>query len=165
MASVADTAQPVADDRLRMLDAAMKRYRHAPDSLIEVLHTAQELYGFLDSDCLKYVGRNLKVPPSRVYGVATFYNIFSLQPRGEHTCVVCTGTACYVNGAPAILSAIERRHHLAVGATTADGKLSLVQARCLGACGMAPALVLDTEIAGGLTAESALARLDAWSRP
>lgn len=147
-----------------MLDAAMKRHRHQPDSLIEILHTAQELFGYLAPDCLKYVGRCLKVPPSRVYGVATFYNIFSLKPRGEHTCVVCMGTACYVKGSTAIMSAIQREHHVEAGGTTADGKLSLVTARCLGACGLAPALVLDDEIAGGVTPESALARIDTWSR-
>lgn len=152
-----------ADNRIRMLDAAMARHRHRPDSLIEILHTAQELYGYLDIDCLKYVGRCLKVAPSRVYGVATFYNFFSLKPRGTHTCVICLGTACYVNGAAAILSDVERVHHVLPGGTTADGTLSLVTARCLGACGQAPALIFDTEIAGGMTAESTLARLGEWA--
>jgi len=145
-----------------MLDAAMKRHRHQPDALIEILHTAQELYGYLDLDCLKYVGRCLKVPPSRVYGVATFYNVFTLKPRGEHTCVVCLGTACYVKGTATILSALEREHHLEVGGTTPDGTLSLVSARCLGACGLAPVLVFDQEIAGRVTAETALARTRSW---
>jgi bidirectional [NiFe] hydrogenase diaphorase subunit len=152
-----------ADNRLKMLDAAMKRHRHQPDSLIEILHTAQELFGYLDPACLKYVGRGLKVPPSRVYGVATFYNIFSLKPRGEHTCVVCMGTACYVKGTSAILSAIQRTHGVEVGATTADGRLSLVTARCLGACGLAPVLVFDDDIVGGMTADTALARIEPWT--
>ena len=99
-----------------------------------------------------YVGRCLKVPPSRVYGVATFYHFFSLKPRGEHTCVVCMGTACYVKGTTAILAAVERAHRVEVGGTTADGKVSLVTASCLGACGLAPALVFDNDIAGGITA-------------
>lgn len=152
-----------ADNRLKMLDAAMKRHRHQPDALIEILHTAQELFGYLDLACLKYVGRCLRVPPSRVYGVATFYNVFTLKPRGEHTCVVCLGTACYVKGTAAILSALEREHHVAVGGTTPDGKLSLVSARCLGACGLAPVLVFDDEIAGGMTPEAALARTRTWT--
>lgn len=151
-----------ADNRLKMLDAAMTRHRHQPDALIEILHTAQELYGYLDLDCLKYVGRCLKVPPSRVYGVATFYNVFTLKPRGKHTCVVCLGTACYVKGTATILSALEREHHLEVGGTTPDGTLSLVSARCLGACGLAPVLVFDQEIAGRVTAETALARTRNW---
>ncbi len=163
MATPAPVIPAARDNRLKMLDAAMKRHRHQPDALIEVLHTAQELFGYLDLDCLKYVGRCLKVPPSRVYGVATFYNIFSLKPRGRHTCVVCMGTACYVKGTAAILSAIQREHALEVGGTTPDGELSLVTARCLGACGLAPALVLDNEISGGMTPEAALARLAAWT--
>jgi bidirectional [NiFe] hydrogenase diaphorase subunit len=161
--TVPTTAKVAADNRLKMLDAAMKRHRHQPDSLIEILHSAQELFGYLDTDCLKYVGRCLKVPPSRVYGVATFYNIFSLKPRGEHTCVVCMGTACYVKGSTAILTAIERTHHVEVGGTTRDGTLSLVTARCLGACGLGPALVLDDDIAGGMTPETALARIEPWT--
>jgi bidirectional [NiFe] hydrogenase diaphorase subunit len=157
------TARALADNRIRMLDAAMARHRHRPDSLIEILHTAQELYGYLDIDCLKYVGRCLKVAPSRVYGVATFYNFFSLKPRGTHTCVICLGTACYVNGAAAILSDVERVHHVSPGGTTPDGTLSLVTARCLGACGQAPALIFDTEIAGGMTSASTLSRLGKWA--
>lgn len=163
MASAPPVARTPVDNRLKMLDAAMKRHRHQPDSLIEILHTAQELFGYLDVDCLKYVGHALKVPPSRVYGVATFYNFFSLKPRGAHTCVVCMGTACYVKGTAAILAAIQREHHVEVGSTTADGQVSLVTARCLGACGLAPALVLDNEINGGMTPETALARIRAWT--
>ena len=86
----------------------MKRHRFAPDALIEVLHTAQELFGFLQNDILHYIAHGLKLPPSRVYGVATFYHFFSFAPKGKHTCVVCTGTACYVKGADALLAAIER---------------------------------------------------------
>lgn len=159
------TARPAVDNRMKMLDAAMKRHRHQPDALIEVLHTAQELFGYLDTDCLRYVGHCLKVPPSRVYGVATFYNFFTLKPRGAHTCVVCMGTACYVKGTAAILDTIRKTHHVEAGGTTPDGQLSLVTARCLGACGLAPALVLDNEIAGGMTPDTALARLAEWTAP
>ena len=146
-----------------MLDATMRRHRYEPDALLEVLHAAQELFGFLELDVLVYVGRGLSVPPSRVYGVATFYNFFSLKPRGAHTCVVCMGTACYVNGTAAILSAIENAYSIKAGETTADGALSLVTARCLGACGLAPAVVFDHDVAGAITAASALERLRAWT--
>jgi len=161
--AVALSTKAPADNRLKMLDAAMKRHRHQPDALIEILHTAQELFGYLDLVCLKYVGRCLKVPPSRVYGVATFYNLFTLTPRGAHTCIVCLGTACYVKGTAAILSALTREHQVEVGGTTPDGNLSLVSAHCLGACGLAPVLVFDNEIAGGMTPEAALARTRIWT--
>jgi len=121
-----------------MLDACMKRHRFAPDALIEVLHTAQELFGFLQNDILHYVAHGLKLPPSRVYGVATFYHFFSFAPKGKHTCVVCTGTACYVKGADALLSAIERDLGTTEGKTSADGQVSIMTARCLGACGWRP---------------------------
>lgn len=154
---------PFADARFKLLDATMQRHRFQPDSLLEVLHTEQQLFGYLDPSCLAYVGRCLKIPPSRVYGVATFYHFFSLKPAGEHTCVVCMGTACYVKGAAAILGAVEKALGVSPGETTADGKVSLVVARCLGACGVAPALVFDSEVAGKVTAPSALARLAGWS--
>lgn len=153
------------DNRAKILDAAIKRHRQQPDSLIEVLHAAQQLYGYLDLDTLRYVGRCLKVPPSRVYGVATFYNIFTLKPRGEHTCVVCTGTACYVKGTAAILSAVERAYDVKAGGTTRDGRMSLVTARCIGACGLAPALVFDHDIAGNMSVDATLARLAQWRSP
>jgi bidirectional [NiFe] hydrogenase diaphorase subunit len=161
MPATAAVPHPSGDNRFKLLDAAMRRHRYQPDALLEILHTAQELFGFLEIDCLIYIGRCLKVPPSRVFGVATFYNFFSLKPKGEHTCVVCMGTACYVKGTAAILSAVERAHGIKAGETTADGKLSLVTARCLGACGLAPAVVFDNEVAGGLTIETTLDRLKA----
>ncbi|MGC4084021.1 MAG: bidirectional hydrogenase complex protein HoxE [Vicinamibacterales bacterium] len=159
------TAMFAADTRLKQLDAAMKRHRHQPDALIEILHTAQELFGYLDIRCLKYIGHALKVPPSRVYGVATFYHLFTMTPHGAHTCVVCTGTACYVNGADALVAAIERSRQVPAGGTTADGQLTLSTTRCIGTCGLAPALVIDGAITGGLTTEAVLARLARQGTP
>jgi bidirectional [NiFe] hydrogenase diaphorase subunit len=154
---------PSGDERFRMLDATMKRHRFAPDALIEVLHTAQELFGFLQPDLLYYIAHALKLPPSRVYGVATFYHFFSFAPRGKHTCVVCTGTACYVKGADRLLAAIEQSLGTMAGKTTADGQVSLMTARCLGACGLAPVVVYDGEVAGGQAPESAQDRLKGWT--
>lgn len=160
--TTATPAAPSRDNRLKMLDATIRRHHQQPDALLEVLHTAQELFGFLDRDTLRHVGHALRVPPSRVYGVATFYNFFSLKPQGRHTCVVCLGTACYVKGADAILTAVQRAQGVAVNGTTADGALSLATARCIGACGLAPVVVLDHEIAGRMTPETTLARLAPW---
>lgn len=154
---------PSGDKRFKLLDVAIKRHQFRPDALIEVLHTAQELFGFLDHDVLLYVGRALRVPPSRVYGVATFYNFFSMKPPGKHTCVVCMGTACYVKGAGQILQALEDKHGIKAGETTPDGGVSLVTARCLGACGLAPAVVFDGEVAGKIGVEATLARVAPWS--
>jgi bidirectional [NiFe] hydrogenase diaphorase subunit len=125
-------AHPSGDKRFKMLEATMKRHQFQHGALIEVLHAAQELFGYLENDLLYFVARGMKVPPSKVYGVATFYHFFSLKPKGEHTCVVCTGTACYVKGSGDLIIAVQRAVNVTAGETSADGKLSLLTARCLG---------------------------------
>jgi bidirectional [NiFe] hydrogenase diaphorase subunit len=155
-------AHPSGDKRFKILDAHVKRLQYQQDALIAVLHKAQELFGYLEDDLLLYVAHQLKLPPSRVYGVATFYHFFSLKPHGAHTCVVCMGTACYVKGATKLLAALEQRGHVHAGETTADGTMSLLTARCLGACGIAPAVVYDGAVAGHQSAESALHRVEEW---
>lgn len=126
--ATARSDHPSGDDRFKMLDATMKKHRFAPDALIEVLHTAQGLFGYLQPDLLYYIAHGLKLPPSRVYGVATFYHFFRFTPAGKHTCVVCTGTACYVKGAEPLLAAIEAQLKTVAGQTTADGEVSLTTA-------------------------------------
>jgi bidirectional [NiFe] hydrogenase diaphorase subunit len=101
----------------------------------------------------------LHVPPSKVYGVATFYNFFSLKPQGAHTCVVCLGTACYVKGADKVLAAIEQNTGIKSGETTSDQQLSLLTARCIGACAIGPAVIYDGVIAGHQKPEQAITRL------
>jgi len=154
---------PSGDKRFKLLDVAIKKQQFRQDALIELLHEAQELFGFLDTDVLIYIARALRAPLSRVYGVATFYNFFKMKPAGEHTCTVCMGTACYVKGASAILQALEGEHGIKSGETTPDRKLSLVTARCVGACGLAPAVVFDEDLEGRLTPELTLERLRAIS--
>lgn len=144
---------PSGDNRFKLLEAAMKKHQYRPDALIEVLHRAQELFGYLSTDLLLYIAHSLHLPPSRVYGVATFYHFFSLAPKGKHSCVVCLGTACYVRGAAAILAAAEQTLGVRAGHTTPDGHLSLETARCLGACGIAPTVVFDDAITGHQTPE------------
>ena len=137
----------------------MRRLGGRRDSLIEVLHAVQDAFGYLDTDALTYVGDALRIPPSRVYGVATFYSYFTLKPAGDHTCVVCTGTACYINGASGILAAIRRELGVGPGMTTADGRISVLTARCVGACSLAPVVVVDGEAAGRLTPAGVVSRL------
>ncbi|MDZ4873956.1 MAG: hypothetical protein CLLPBCKN_003352 [Chroococcidiopsis cubana SAG 39.79] len=156
------TTHPSGDKRFKLLDVTIKRHQARQDALIEILHKAQELFGYLEDDVLLYVSRSLKLPPSRVYGVATFYHLFSLAPQGVHTCTVCTGTACYVKGAAQILAAVEQNVKIRAGETTADKQLSLLTARCLGACGIAPAVVFDGTVCGHQTAESTCDRLEEW---
>lgn len=152
----------VVDNRKKMLDAAMKKNQHQPDALIEVLHTAQGLYGFLQDDILLYITRKLKLPPSKVFSVVTFYNFFSLAPKGEHSCVICMGTACYVKGAAQIVAAVEKANNIKTGDTTEDGKVTLLNARCVGACNIAPAVVLDGAMAGYITPEKLVEKTKEW---
>lgn len=150
------------DKRFKQLDMTMKRNQYRQDSLIEVLHKAQEAFGFLEADVLMYVARGLKLPLSRVYGVATFYHLFSLKPNGAHTCVVCMGTACYVKGGGEVIKALEKELEIKVGETTADNQISLMAARCLGACGIAPAVVFDGSVAGKQTPEAVMQKIKGW---
>jgi bidirectional [NiFe] hydrogenase diaphorase subunit len=153
---------PSGDKRFKILDATIKRHQYQQDSLIEILHKAQELFGYLENDLLLYVAHALRLPPSRVYGVATFYHLFSLAPKGAHSCVVCTGTACYVKGAAALLEAVEQYAEIKVGETTSNNQLSLSTARCLGACGIAPAIVLDGAVYGHQTPELVCDQVKGW---
>jgi bidirectional [NiFe] hydrogenase diaphorase subunit len=150
------------DKRFKILEAHIRKFQGRHDALIEILHKAQELFGYLEDDLLLFVAYHLKLPPSRVYGVATFYHFFALKPQGAHTCVVCLGTACYVRGSDRILSAVEAEAKIRSGETTADKQLSLLTARCIGACGVAPAVVYDGTIQPKQTAEAALAKVRQW---
>lgn len=150
------------DKRFKILEVHMKKHQFRHDALIEVLHKAQELFGFLEDDLLLFVSYKLKLPPSRVYGVATFYHFFTLKPQGEHTCVVCMGTACYVKGADRVIEAVQANLKIKAGETTADNKVSLLTARCIGACGIAPAVVYDGTVTPRQTPDSATEQIKKW---
>jgi bidirectional [NiFe] hydrogenase diaphorase subunit len=147
---------PADDRRQRVLDAALKRTGFRQDALIEVLHAAQNVFGYLTPELLWYVASQLRLPASRVYGVATFYNFFTLKPPGEHTVIVCAGTVCYMRGATRIEEALHSAFGVAPGQTSADGQVSVAIARCLGSCGLAPVLVLDGQVMGRSTPETAV---------
>jgi bidirectional [NiFe] hydrogenase diaphorase subunit len=150
---------PSDDKRWKIINATMRRNGDDSHALIETLHSVQETFGYLDDAALNYVAKSLRTPLSRVYGVATFYHFFTLKPQGEHSCVVCTGTACHIKGAQALLAAIKGRFGVAPGETTADNKLSVISARCIGSCGLAPAVVIDGSVMGNLSPQTLVARV------
>ncbi len=115
---LAKPTPPSQDKRWKLVDATIRRQGQQARGLIETLHTVQEAFGYLDEQALRYVAMSLRVPLSRAYGVATFYHFFTLKPAGEHTCVICMGTACYIKGAPQLLDNHRRQEGLA-----ADGLL------------------------------------------
>jgi bidirectional [NiFe] hydrogenase diaphorase subunit len=140
----------------------MQRHDYRPDALIETLHAAQDAFGYLDTDTLKYIATCLQVPPSKVYAVTTFYNHFNTKPKGEHTLVVCTGTACHVKGNDRILTWMQEHFGLLPGETTPDNRLSLVEVRCLGACALAPVIVPDGTLSGKTSFEESTAIIREW---
>ena len=151
---------PSDDKRWRMVDTAMRRNGYASHALIETLHAVQDAFGYLDDASMQYVAGSLNLPLSKVYGVATFYHLFSLKPQGKHTCVICTGTACYIKGAGDLVDAIEEKYGIKPGETTPDDELSVLDARCVGACGLAPIAVVDGEVLGKLSVEDMLAKIE-----
>jgi bidirectional [NiFe] hydrogenase diaphorase subunit len=153
---------PTDEKRWKSLDRAMQRHDYRPDALIETLHAAQNAFGYLDSETLTYIASKLKTPPSRVFGVVTFYNHFTLKPKGEHTLVVCTGTACHVKGNDRILAWMRDHYDLVPGETTPDNRLSLVEVRCVGACALAPIILLDGSITGKKSLEEATTLIKEW---
>jgi len=152
---------PSGDERFALLDKTMKRSRYAPDQLIEILHAGQGVFGYLSDDVLLYVARALKLPLSRVYGVATFYHLFSFEAPGDHSATVCTGTACFVKGADDIVQGLVQRFGVASGETTEDRRFTLKTARCLGSCGLAPVVVIDGAVRGHLDTDGVLSEVEA----
>lgn len=150
------TNYPGGDERYKTIDRTMKRFRNEKDALLEVLNVAQETFGYLSEELLEYVSKQLNLSMSQAYGVATFYHMFSFEPLGEHSCIVCTGTACHVKGSPDIVDAFAAEFDIEPGETTPDGLFSLRTARCVGSCGIAPVALLDGKVYGKETPESML---------
>ncbi|NLO47882.1 MAG: NAD(P)H-dependent oxidoreductase subunit E [Clostridiales bacterium] len=121
-------------------------YKNKEGSLIQILHLAQEIYGHLPLELQEFISMNMDIPLSEVSGVVSFYSFFSTVPRGEHTIRVCLGTACYVRGGKKIVEYLQERLGVELGGTTSDGKFTFEIARCIGACGLAPAMMIDDTV-------------------
>jgi len=129
---------------------------HGESYLIDILHKAQGLYGYLKKDIMDFIAEEMNVPTAHIWGVATFYHYFNLKPIGKYVISVCMGTACYVKGATDVLDAIKKELKVKVGDTTSDGMFTLQEARCLGACGLAPVIMVNNKIHGELTPKKVL---------
>jgi NADH:ubiquinone oxidoreductase subunit E len=121
-------------------------YKGKEGSLIQILHLAQEIYGHLPLELQKFIADSMDIPLSEVSGVVTFYSFFSTKPRGKHTIRVCLGTACYVRGGKKLVERLQDMLDVQIGETTKDGKFTFEVARCIGACGLAPAMMIDGEV-------------------
>ncbi|MGB9858187.1 MAG: NADH-quinone oxidoreductase subunit NuoE [Dictyoglomaceae bacterium] len=132
------------------VEKILNKFSKTPGSLIMILHGIQEKFGYLPREALEMVSERLRISLSEIYGVVTFYSFFRLEPQGKHVVRLCMGTACYVKGAADLLTALEQMG-LKEGKVTEDGYYSLDLVRCIGACSMAPALMIDEEVYGRLT--------------
>ena len=122
-------------------------------SLIIILHKAQEIFGYIPEEVQEFIAEKIEVPVSKVYGVVSFYNFFSMGPKGKYPISVCTGTACYVRGAEKILEALQKELGLKLGGVTEDGLFSLDSLRCVGACGLAPVMLVGKDVHGKVKPE------------
>ncbi len=157
-----EKCEPPSDDkRWKIIAATMRKLGNQRHALIEALHSLQQAFGYLDKPGLTFIAATLRIPLSQVFGAATFYHYFTMKPQGKHTCIVCTGTACYIKGAGELLKSIQKEEGVKPGETTPDGELSILTARCFGACGLAPVVVMDGETAGRLTPADLQHRLEA----
>ncbi len=136
------------DDKQQFSEIAnvIDLYKNKEGSLIQILHAAQEIYGYLPPDLQEFIANTLERPLSEVTGVVTFYSFFSTIPRGEHTIRVCLGTACYVRGGKKVVEALQKKLNVEIGGTTEDGKFTFEVARCIGSCGLAPAMMIDNVV-------------------
>ena len=142
---------------LTLLDGVMNKYASVPGSLITILQHAQEIYGYLPMDVMYYIGEKTGNSPAKVLGVATFYTQFRTTPVGKHMIMLCQGTACHVNGAERVLTALCEELKIEDGGTTADGLFSLKTVACLGCCSLSPVMMIDEDTYGSLTPDKAVA--------
>ena len=152
----------VTDDMWNKVDEIITTNRDVPGSVIGVLRECQDVVGYLPVELIDYISDGLNLSSSEVFGVASFYSLFSFEPKGRHLIKVCMGTACYVKGIQEAVNRIENKYNLKEGGTTEDRRFSLEAVRCLGACGLAPVVVVDQDTYGGVTAEKVIETIDKY---
>jgi NADH-quinone oxidoreductase subunit E len=154
--------KPITQEMWAEIDAIVDKYQGRPGSLILALEECQNVIGYLPMEVQDRISDGLNIPASTVYGVVTFYSFFTMVPRGRHTIKVCLGTACYVRGGKANLDFLRRELDVEVKGTTTDLRFSLDSVRCLGACGMAPAMVVDDDTYAQVSKKNVLEILDRY---
>ena len=153
---------PEMRDKYYALDAAIARHKGEPGALMPVLQEAQNIFGYVPQDVQQIIADGLGTTLAEVYGVATFYAQFSLEPKGQYVVGVCLGTACYVKGSQKVLDKLSEELKIPVGKTTPDGVFTLNATRCLGACGLAPVMMINDEVYGRLTPDEIPTILDKY---
>ncbi len=154
--------EELSEEELAKLDPVIERYAGRPGHLIPALKEAQEIFGYLPQEVQRRLAEGLNISPSHIYGVVSFYSFFTMVPRGRNVIRLCLGTACYVKGAPEILAKIQQNLNIGVGETTPDRRYTLEAVRCLGACGLAPVMMVNENTHGALTPGSVLEILEEY---
>lgn len=149
-----EPALEFTEEQISQVDGLIDKYGKHPSGLIPLLEKVQELLGYLPLSIQDYISEKTHISPNRVYGVVTFYSFFTMEPRARHRVQLCLGTACYVKGADAMVAKIENDYQIAFGESTKDGRFTFEKARCVGACGLAPVVIIDGEVFGKVTVDS-----------
>jgi len=152
----------LTEEKFQELEAFINSLPTTKGELIRVLHKAQNIFGYLPAEVQKFVAKKLDVPTAKVFGVVTFYSYFTMVPKGEYDIAICLGTACYVRGAEKVLDAIKKEIGIGVGETTEDGKFSITGLRCVGACGLAPVMMIGEKVYGRLTPDMIKGIIDTY---
>ena len=152
----------ITNDMWTKIDEIIAANRDIAGSVITVLRECQDAVGYLPVDLIDYISYGMNLSRSEVYGVASFYSLFSFEPKGRHLIKVCMGTACYVKGIKESISRIENQYNLKAGGMSADRRFSLEAVRCLGACGLAPVVVVDQDTYGDVKADKVVETLEKY---
>lgn len=152
----------ITDEMLRKIDKTISSNRHKSGASITVLRVCQDIVGYLPVELIDYIGKGLNISSSELFGVASFYALFSMVPKGKNTIKICLGTACYVKGVKEVLERISNQYKIKEGGTTPDRCFSLETVRCLGACGLAPVMVVNKDIHGAMSSDRVLDVLDKY---
>ncbi|WP_291318573.1 NAD(P)H-dependent oxidoreductase subunit E [Desulfonatronospira sp.] len=156
------THSDITPDMWQDIDRIIQEYLEVPGAVTQVLRRCQDLVGYLPVQLVDYIARSMNIPGSEIFGVASFYSLFSLKPRGRNIIRVCTGTACHVKGADMVMRRLKQTYHLEDGSTTPDRRFTLESVRCMGACGLAPAMTINQATHGHITADQALKLLQEY---
>jgi NADH-quinone oxidoreductase subunit E/NADP-reducing hydrogenase subunit HndA len=143
----------LSESKINFVKDICKRYNNEAGEVINVLHKVQGEFGYLSAEVQELVAEELHIPVARVYGIVSFYSFFTMTPKGRYPISVCLGTACYVRGAEKVIDELKRQLAIQVGGTTPDGKFSLNCLRCVGACGLAPVMMIGDKVYGRVTAD------------
>ena len=144
------------------LQEVIQKYKGVPGGTMPVMQQAQEIFGYLPEEVQIKIAEGMEIPLEEVYGISTFYSLYDLNPKGQYKITVCLGTACYVKGASDVLTAVEKKLGIKPGGITPDGKFSLDACRCVGACGLAPVIMINNDVYGRLTPDQVGAILDKY---